>query len=173
MLGSGRGARRRRRVGGSTAPTQDGAQPGAQFAQVERLAHIVVGAEFEPDHPVHDLVGGGQHQDGDVARGLEPPGDRKAVLAGHVHVEHQDLGRLLPQMEIQFGAVRGRAHGKTMLAEILGHHRAQIGLVIDDDQAGVLRHQVRRKGYRNWRMMPLGSGAPTTPCFSGQRSAGM
>ena len=40
----------------------------AQLAQVERLRHVVVGAEFQSDHPIDDVVGRGQHQDRHVVR---------------------------------------------------------------------------------------------------------
>jgi hypothetical protein len=46
----------------STAPG-DGAQPGEQLGEGERLRQVVVGAAVEPGDPVADRVARGQHHD--------------------------------------------------------------------------------------------------------------
>ncbi|BCJ29407.1 hypothetical protein Asera_35150 [Actinocatenispora sera] len=47
---------------GGSAAAAEGAHPGHQLAQVERLRQVVVGAEVEPLDPVGDRTGGRQHQ---------------------------------------------------------------------------------------------------------------
>ena len=48
----------------------DGAHPGQQFARIEGLAHVVVGAHFEADDAVHLLALGGNDDDRRVALAL-------------------------------------------------------------------------------------------------------
>src|SRR5437867_325468 len=45
---------------------EDGLDPGDELARVERLRHVVVRADLEPDDLVDVFVTRGQHQDRDV-----------------------------------------------------------------------------------------------------------
>ena len=70
---------------GILAP-QQGAHTGDQFAHAEGFRDVVVGAEFEPDHPVGLFAARSQHQDRsvgisfmtpDLAADLQPVHSRK------------------------------------------------------------------------------------------------
>src|SRR5262249_23114563 len=77
------------------AATEDGAHPGDELARAERLGHVVVGAELEPEHPVHLPGPCGEHHDRESARRLgsaEPAADLEAVDAGQHEIEY-DQGR--------------------------------------------------------------------------------
>ena len=43
---------------------QYGTDPGDKFARLERLGHIIVGADFQADDPVHRFAFGGQQNSG-------------------------------------------------------------------------------------------------------------
>ena len=65
-----RSARRARRGDSADAlgPAQQRVHPGDQLAHAERLRHVVVGADREPDEEVGLAVAGGEHQDRAPAR---------------------------------------------------------------------------------------------------------
>ena len=68
--------------------------PGDQRNVVDRLGEEVVGAGFEPGHPVRRLVEGGDDDDRDMggARiGLQAPAGLEAVHARHHDVEKDDV----------------------------------------------------------------------------------
>ena len=51
-------------IGGRPSPAKHGARAGQQLMQAERLGHVIVGAQLEPDHAVH-LVPSGAGGDDD------------------------------------------------------------------------------------------------------------
>jgi hypothetical protein len=88
-----RPGRRGRGCAGHAAPAQHRAHTRQQFAQLEGLGHVVVGAELEADHAVDGVAGGGQHDQADLrVRLAQPARQRQAVLARHVDVEDRDVG---------------------------------------------------------------------------------
>ena len=105
----------------------------------DRLGQEIVGAGFEPAHPVGRLVERGDHDHRNMVGrrvGLQPPADFEAVHVGHHHVE---------QDEIAFGALADRqrllaAHRRDDV-EIFGRQpRFQQldvgGNIVDDENAG-------------------------------------
>ena len=86
------------RPGPRLQPSQHAANAGQQLARLERLGQIVVGTCTEAGQAALDRAGGGQHDDADRAAGAaQALDDGEAVLARHVDVEDQDVGRLLAQ----------------------------------------------------------------------------
>ena len=97
-----------RRVG-PFAPPQHRLDPRQQLAQRERLGHVVVGAELEPEHLVAFVAARGQQQH----RGLAVARPQLAqqfepARAGQHHVEHDEVEALAAQQRARFVAV-GRA----------------------------------------------------------------
>ena len=78
------------------APAQDGAHAHRELARRERLRHVVVGAELEPDDAVGLLAARRQQDHGQVGASADPAAELEAVGAGQHHVEHDEarLGRL-------------------------------------------------------------------------------
>ena len=66
------------RVARFEAP-QNGADAGRQFARIERLGQVIVGAEFEADDAVHILAARGEHQDRHLALLPQPAQDLEAI----------------------------------------------------------------------------------------------
>jgi hypothetical protein len=90
--------------------------PRKQFTRVERLAKVVIGADFQPDDAVHVLAFGGQHDDGRaVVGGAQAAADRQAVLARHHEVEHDQVHRLPQQDAAQRLAILGHHHFEPFL----------------------------------------------------------
>ena len=81
---------RARRLG---AP-QHGADAGRELARRERLRHVVVGAELEPDDPVGLLASRGEHDHRELRAGADPPAQLEAVRSGQHQVEHDEVGPL-------------------------------------------------------------------------------
>src|SRR3546814_14558446 len=65
----------------AAAASQDGADTGQQFTRIERLAEIVVGAEFEADDAVDLVAFRRQHQDRQGIVAAQPAADRQTDLA--------------------------------------------------------------------------------------------
>jgi len=72
------------------APPQDGAHAAEQLSARERLRHVVVGSELEPEHAVRLRVARRQHEDRDVALRSQSATDLDAREAGQHHVEHDE-----------------------------------------------------------------------------------
>ena len=62
-----------------------------QLARAERLAHIVVGAQFQAQHTVDLLVAGAQHQDGGRALRADLAAQVQPAAIGQAHVQHQQV----------------------------------------------------------------------------------
>ena len=76
--------------GARLVAAQDGADARRQFARVEGLGEVVVGAQFEADDAVDILAAGGEHHDRNFALLAQAAEDFEAVDAGQHDVEdHQ------------------------------------------------------------------------------------
>jgi hypothetical protein len=72
---------------GGRAPAQHGLHAGHELARLEGLGHVVVGAQLQPDHAVHHLAAGGEHDQGDVAGAADGAAQLEAVHLGQHDVE--------------------------------------------------------------------------------------
>ena len=121
------------RLAGHTGAPQQCAQPQHHLFEAERLGHVVVAARGQPRDPVLDRILRRQQQQ----RQMRDPLAQFAqhVQAAHVrqhHVEHHDVGRVLPGQ-----SDRGRtvARGLDLPALVPKRHRHQLGedgFVVDD-----------------------------------------
>jgi hypothetical protein len=87
-------------------PAKNGLHARHQFARLEGLGHVVVGAQLQAHHAVHHLAAGGEHDDGNVAFLADLAAQRKAVHLGQHHVED---GRVVGK-GAQLGKAFARAH---------------------------------------------------------------
>ena len=127
-------ALRRGHGAGHLLAAQHGVQAGEQFARVEGLGQVVVGAHFQAHDAVDRIALGGKHQDRD---GLSPytqaAADGQTVLARHHQVEDQRIERFARQQAIQLFCVLDAAHGQTVGAEIALQQGAQFRFVVQND----------------------------------------
>ncbi|MNS92670.1 hypothetical protein D3C72_1268130 [compost metagenome] len=110
---------------------QMGAQPGQQHPRFDRLADVVVGAQFQPQHLV-DVVGtGAQHADDPVIVGPDLPTHFETILARQADVE-QDQRRLFaedPGDRALAAALMGDL--VTVALQVVADHRAQPSVVFN------------------------------------------
>ena len=125
---------RRPRRRGCRAPPQHRLNARHQFAGIEGLGQVVVGADFEPDDAVDVVALGGKHDDGHVVvAAAQPPADGKPVLSRQHQVEHHQIVALAGELAIHVVAVGYGAHAEALLGEIAVEQIAQARVVIDDD----------------------------------------
>jgi hypothetical protein len=108
-----------------------------QLARLERLGHIVVGAELQADDPVDVVPARGQHDDRNAARPADAPQRLHPVQARHHHVENHDL-ELARRGEPRRGltVVHG-GHLEPIALEVLDEHCRELDVVVRQQH---LRH---------------------------------
>ena len=107
-------------------------QPREQLGELERLGHVVVGAEVEAIDAVGDTVAGGQHQDRrPAAAPAQPCAGVEPVHVGQPQVEHDRVvaGVQRPPDGIRAGA--GGIGRIPLLPQPAGDDLAQPGRVFD------------------------------------------
>ncbi len=114
----------------------EGAEPGQELAEVERLGEVVVGAGVEPRDALLDRIEGGEHEDGDGAAGgadcladLEPGGPR------HQDVEDDDVVVVLARQGQRLGAIGGEVDDVRRLAQAAGDGLAQLTVILGEQDA--------------------------------------
>jgi hypothetical protein len=109
-----------------------------QFAHLEGLGQVVVGAEFQADDAVDRFARSGQHHQAHAGvRLAQEARQRQPVLAGHVDVEDGQLRRTLGDQPARRGGVFRLPHHEAVAAEVLGQQRAQLRFVVDDHHLGL------------------------------------
>ena len=120
---------------GLAGPAQQGADPGEQLLERERLHQVVVGAGLEPLDAVGDRVARGQHQDRRAAAlGAKLAADLEPVDAGHEHVEDDQVGADLRGAREALAAVGGERYLESAELERPLERSAHRRLVVDDQQ---------------------------------------
>ncbi len=129
-----------RAAGGGGAPPQQRAHAGQQLAHRERLGDVVVGAEVEPQDPVH--LGAPRRQDqhrGVVAGPPQPAEQLVAVEAREHDVEDDQVEPSRPRQPEPLAPVGGRGHLEPLAGE---RH-----LEPHPDRGVVLHHQDPRPAH--------------------------
>jgi hypothetical protein len=115
-------------------PPEQGADPRAELADRERLRHVVVGAQVQPDDAVRLLAAGGQHQDRDFDPvGPQLPADVVPARPRQHQIENQEVRALLPDQAQAGLAVPGGQHLVGLEPEAV-RQRAQQGRLVFDDE---------------------------------------
>ena len=107
-----------------------------QFADVERLGEVVVGAKLEADDAVHDLAAGAQHQD---RRRHAPLPERAAhvvpVAARQHPVENDEVEGARGRRRKTGVAVADRRHAVAFGLEAVRQRQHEARLVFDQEHA--------------------------------------
>src|SRR5688572_26135893 len=77
---------------GTVNPAKEGAHPGNELARAERLRHIVVSTDCEPDLEIGLGVPGGEHEHRHRSVPLDAAANLEAVEPGQHEVEHDQVG---------------------------------------------------------------------------------
>src|SRR4029450_7352977 len=121
---------------GGARPPEQGADPGHQLAEGERLGAVVVGAHLGPAHPVDLGVAGGEHEDRHLADGPDPAAHVPAVEGREHQVEHDQVGPLGLEVAHGLAAVGGRPPLAPLARQRLADRLEQRPLVADDHDLG-------------------------------------
>ena len=126
------------------APPQDRAHAAQQLRRRERLRHVVVRAELEPEHAVDLRVARRQHQDRHVALGAQLAADVGARHPGQHHVEDDDVVAAASR------AASSAAVPSRLLVDVEAlapqHERDDVEharIVVDDEDARCMRAHAR------------------------------
>lgn len=141
-------------LGGPAGAAQDGADPGDQLLQAERLGDVVVGARGEALDLVADAVLGGEEEHREVVAGVAVHGpgdlaavgplaqlldDGEAVEVREHHVEDDEVGAFDGYQVEGLGAAGGGGDPETGEAQRGGEQLADVGFVVDDEEEGLAR----------------------------------
>ena len=105
-----------------------------QLARAERLGDVVVGAEFEADHPVCLIGGRGQHYDGYLGVATDLLAQGKAVVAGHHDIENNQVRAVQGELLAHLVAFRRRQYLETGPGQVFIEQLADLLVVVDDQQ---------------------------------------
>ena len=136
-------------------PAQHGSHARDELARLEGLGHVVISADLEAGDPVDDVVARGEQDD------RRPPAGR-AQLAQDVEpgaawehdVEDDQVGLVVESRSEGGVAVRGIPDLVSFAGEVGPHDLADVGLVVDDQDAAHGGHH-RRAGAQCLAARPL------------------
>ena len=114
-------------------PAEQRPDPRRQLAQAERLGHVVVGAELEPDHLVQLGILGREHHDRHARLGADDPADLDPRQLGEHQVEQDEVGTFGPEPGQGLATVGRRDDPESVGLERVDQRLAQGRLVVDDE----------------------------------------
>ena len=116
----------------------EGAQAGEQFAEVERLGQVVVGAGIEPSDAGFDVVHRGEHQNRHRRTGLtDLPADHQPIAQRQHHVEDDGVVVVNAGLVARGNTVADDVDGVRLLAQPFGDHPRRVRLVFDEEYSHV------------------------------------
>ncbi len=107
---------------------------GLQLARAERFGDVVIGTEFETDHPVRLVGGCGQHDDGYLGVATDLLAEGKAVVTGHHDVQNDEVRAVLGELLAHLVALCRRQHLETRPGQVFVEQLADLLIVVDDKQ---------------------------------------
>src|SRR5690606_26785568 len=119
-------------------PAQPCPYPRHQLARRERLGHIVVGAQLQPQYAVELVVARGQEDHRHLAEGAQLPAHFKAADIRQPHIQHHHLHAAVAQLLHRLAPQRAMACRITLAAQGVQQGIGNGGLVFDDEHPGRL-----------------------------------
>ncbi len=104
-----------------------------QLTRAERLAQIIISAQFQADDPVGFVRTGGQHDDRHMrlARMLTDPfAQTETVFIGQHHIKDQQITGFFVEGAAKISAITHRAHLKTGTTQVGVQQLANLLIVI-------------------------------------------
>jgi hypothetical protein len=121
---------RRRR--GRCNPAQHSPDARQQFAQIEGLGHVIVGADLQPDHLVDSIAAASHDHQSALPSLSHLPRDGDAVFTRQAEVEQHDRRRVLPHQVEQGSAQMALADTKAVDLQIVGQQQGDLGFVVEN-----------------------------------------
>jgi hypothetical protein len=154
-----RGHRCRRRF----EPPQHRLDARQQLAQVKRLGHVVVGADFEANHLVHRIAAAADDDEAAAVVLAQLARDRKAVFAGQAEIEQHQRRWIALHQRQQIGAAVRLRNAQALRAEVARDQLRDVRLVVENGDVGwvhgAIVHRPALPGRcgktRSWRCRPL------------------
>ena len=129
---------------GVLQPPQHRLDPRHQLPRGERLGDVVVPAQFQPQHAVDLIIAGRQEDDRRAAGLADTAADLGAVQLRHGDIEHDQVRPLRREALERLRAVPGFEGVEAFLIEGKLHDFADMGVVVDDENAVHLGSQKHR-----------------------------
>ena len=147
---------------------QDGVDAQQQLARLEGLRQVVVGAGLQPADAVVGVAAGGQQQDRRRHASRAGRGQREAVLAGHHHVEHDQVELEPFEQPAGVGGVAGGGDQEAVAGEELLQQRPDPRVVVDDEHVAPAARVMagRVSSQPSTRSRSSGSIIARAPCGS-------
>ena len=119
---------------------QHAADPSEQLARLEWFRKVIIGAHLEPENAVERFAACGEHDDWDVRASAQRAAERKPVFAWEREVEDDQIDasgveRLAHRRAVGYGRSR-----QAVGFEIVGEQRADLTVVVDDQDPGRRLH---------------------------------
>lgn len=135
-------------------PTEQGTDPGRQFAGHDRLGHVIVSARLESGDHVGGVGLGRHHDDRNRAHRPQGPTHLETRQTRKTEVEEDDVGVVLTELNQAGRPVTGLEHGEPLVLEREAQGETDRVVVLDEEQrmhrrksaSGRLRRVFR---YRN------------------------
>src|SRR3954453_204669 len=145
--------------------------PCGELAGRERLRHVVVGAEIEPDDPVRLLPPRRQQDHGKRRAASNPAAELEAVDSREHHVQHDQVYGLLLQHRSRRRAVVGLERRMPFPLQVAHDHFADDRLVVDYEDGGhrrimwsqwLRRDEFKSAVRRKWQWAERAEARPPT-----------
>ena len=113
-------------------PARERFDPHRELAGRERLGHVVVGTEPEPDDLVHLVVAAGEHEDVRVRALPDRAAQIEPVAIGQRQIEYHEIGRHRGHHLVRLGDRARRSGAMTAFLEDRRNDLGELGGVFDD-----------------------------------------
>ena len=125
----------------SVEPPQHDPDARQQLAQAERLGEVIVGSEFESDHPV-DLIAtmSGGDDDREVGSASQFAQEVEAVLLGQAEIENDETEAARCQQLTHLDTIGRTGHVDIILRQKRHDHLPHGWIVVHDENANGTRH---------------------------------
>ncbi len=111
-----------------------------QLARLERLGHVVVRAHLQAQDAVDRLAPRGQHDHGQRRCGAQIAAEAQAVFMGQVQIKDDQIDRVAIDHPPHRAATVGGDRREAVVLQLLGQERADIAVIVDDQNAGADLH---------------------------------
>jgi hypothetical protein len=142
---------------GASRPAQEGSHAGDELARAERLRHVVVAPDREPDFEIRLGIPRREHEDGHRPVALDPAADVETVEPGKHQVEDDEIRAIALAQRDAADAVGGDLHLEPLRLEPRRDRARDRRLVLDHRDPLTLHRRlsvsrVRREAARKlWR----------------------
>ena len=120
----------RRRCGLGARAAQTGADAGHHLGRIEGLDDVVIGAQFQPRHPVLHLCAARDDDDRRPRFERQPMHQRQTVAVGQAKVHQTDIGLAAFQPGLEFRRAGIGAGAEPGLLQSIDQHAADFGFVV-------------------------------------------